>query len=43
MVLLSSSPSESPPALKQNFIDSMVIVQKEGKPDLFITLTCNPK
>ena len=43
MVLLPSSFSESPRELKKNFIDSMTIIQKEGKPDLFITLKCNPK
>lgn len=43
MVVLPSTFSGSPRSLKQNFIDSMTIVQKLGKPDLFITMTCNPK
>ena len=41
MVLLPSSFSGSPQALKQNFIDSMTIVKKKGNLDLFITLSCN--
>jgi len=27
----------------QNYQDAMAIVAKFGKPDLFITMTCNPK
>ncbi|XP_065672048.1 uncharacterized protein LOC136089883 [Hydra vulgaris] len=30
-------------ALKENFEDAMAIIKKYGKPDLFITFTCNPK
>ena len=33
----------SPRALKENFEDAMAIIKKYGKPDLFITFTCNPK
>ena len=29
--------------MHQRFQDAMSIVQKFGKPDLFITMTCNPK
>ncbi|XP_046737527.1 uncharacterized protein LOC124406215 [Diprion similis] len=43
MVVLPSSFSGSPQALQQSFIDAMAILQKYGKPDLFITMTCNPK
>ena len=28
--------------MQQNFQDAMAIVRKYGKPDLFITMTCNP-
>ena len=34
---------KSPTALKENFEDAMAIIKKYGKPDLFITITCNPK
>ncbi|XP_065639509.1 uncharacterized protein LOC100203419 [Hydra vulgaris] len=33
----------SPRAFKENFEDAMAIIKKYGKPDLFITFTCNPK
>ena len=33
----------SPRALKENFEDAIAIIKKYGKPDLFITFTCNPK
>jgi len=29
--------------MAQNYQDAMAIVAKFGKPDLFITFTCNPK
>ena len=29
--------------MTQNFQDAMSIVRKYGKPDLFVTSTCNPK
>jgi len=28
--------------MQQNYLDAMAIVQKFGKPSLFITMTCNP-
>jgi hypothetical protein len=28
--------------MQQNYQDAMAIVRKHGKPDLFITFTCNP-
>jgi hypothetical protein len=43
MVILPSTFIGSPRSLHQNFIDAMVLVQTYGKPDLFITMTCNPK
>ena len=41
MIILPSSFTESPRVLHKNFIDAMVLVQKFGKRDLFITMTCN--
>lgn len=29
--------------MHQNYLDAMAIVQKFGKPSLFITMTCNPR
>ena len=28
--------------MNENYQDAMAIVRKFGKPDLFITMTCNP-
>ena len=42
MVILPSSFSGSPRSMKQNFLNSITIVQRLGKPDYFITMTCNP-
>ena len=41
MVILPSSFGSGPRAIKQSFLDSMVLVQEFGLPDLFITFTCN--
>ncbi|XP_065678445.1 uncharacterized protein LOC136093388 [Hydra vulgaris] len=43
VVVLISSYVGSPRALKENFENAMAIIKKYGKPDLFITFTCNPK
>ncbi|KYN14600.1 ATP-dependent DNA helicase PIF1 [Trachymyrmex cornetzi] len=43
MVILPSTFIGSPRNMLQNYQDSMAIVNKFGKPDLFITMTCNPK
>ncbi|XP_065654822.1 uncharacterized protein LOC136081437 [Hydra vulgaris] len=43
VVILPSSYVGSPRALKENFEDAMAIIKKYGKPDRFITFTCNPK
>ena len=32
----------SPRYMMQNYQDAMVIVRMKGKPDLLITMTCNP-
>ena len=42
-VILPSSFSGSPRNLQQLYQDAMAIVCKYGKPDLFLTYTCNPK
>jgi PIF1-like helicase/Helitron helicase-like domain at N-terminus len=41
--ILPSSFQGSPRAMTQHYQDAMAIVRKYGKPDLFITMTCNPK
>lgn len=43
IVILPSSFQGSPRAMQQNFQDAMAIVSKFGRPDLFLTFTCNPK
>ena len=40
--ILPSSVMGSPRQMMQQYQDSMSIVRKFGKPDLFITFTCNP-
>ena len=43
IVVLPSSFQGSPRAMQHNFQDAMAIVSKYGRPDLFITFTCNPR
>lgn len=43
IVILPSSFQGSPRAMQQNYQDAMTIVSKYGKPDLFLTYTCNPR
>ena len=43
MVILPSTFHGSPRAMQQNYQDAMAIIAKFGKPDLFLTFTCNPK
>ncbi|XP_044141869.1 uncharacterized protein LOC122931877 [Bufo gargarizans] len=43
MYILSALFARSPRNMQQNYQDAMAIVRKYGKPDLFITMTCNPK
>ncbi|XP_039610024.1 uncharacterized protein LOC120529870 [Polypterus senegalus] len=43
MYILPSSFAGSPRNMLQNYQDAMAIVRKYGKPDHFITMTCNPK
>ncbi|XP_034945108.1 uncharacterized protein, partial [Chelonus insularis] len=42
MIILPSSFSGSPRNMLQHYQDSMAIVRKFGKPDIFVTMTCNP-
>jgi len=42
-IILPSSFQGSPRNMQQNYQDAMAIVRKYGKPDLFITMTCNPR
>lgn len=42
-VILPSTFIGSPRNMIQNYQDAMCIVSRFGKPDLFITFTCNPK
>ncbi|CAF3164635.1 unnamed protein product [Rotaria sp. Silwood2] len=42
VIILPSSFQGSPRAMQQNYQDAMATVRKYGKPDLFITFTCNP-
>ena len=42
-VILSSSFIGSPRHNHQLYQDAMAMVRKHGRPDLFITFTCNPK
>uniref|UniRef100_A0A915MSZ5 Helitron helicase-like domain-containing protein n=1 Tax=Meloidogyne javanica TaxID=6303 RepID=A0A915MSZ5_MELJA len=41
-VILPSTFSGGPRSMHEHFMDSMAIVNETGKPDLFITFTCNP-
>uniref|UniRef100_A0AC34QDY1 Helitron helicase-like domain-containing protein n=1 Tax=Panagrolaimus sp. JU765 TaxID=591449 RepID=A0AC34QDY1_9BILA len=42
MVVLPATFTGSPRYMEQNYQDAMTMVRKYGKPDLFITMTCNP-
>lgn len=41
-IILPTSHTGGPRNMVQNYQDAMAIVRKHGKPDLFITVTCNP-
>jgi len=43
MVILPSTFIKLPRNMWQNYQDSIAIISKFGKPDLFITMTCNSK
>lgn len=42
-VILPSTHIGSPRNMQANYLDAMAIVRAFGKPDLFLTITCNPK
>ena len=42
-VVLPSTFPGSPRAMQQNYADAMAIIGKYHKPDIFLTITCNPK
>ena len=42
-IILPSTYKDSPRNLQQLFQDAMAVIRAFGKPDLFITVTCNPK
>ncbi|KAH9072617.1 hypothetical protein Ae201684P_015692 [Aphanomyces euteiches] len=42
-IVLPSSYTGGPRYMRQRNLDAMAIVRKYGRPDLFITVTCNPK
>ncbi|XP_011859010.1 PREDICTED: uncharacterized protein LOC105556523, partial [Vollenhovia emeryi] len=42
VMILPSTFIGSPRNMMQNYQDAMAIVRKYGKPDVFITMTCNP-
>jgi len=42
VMILPSTFIVSPRNMMQNYQDAMAIVRKYGKPDVFITMTCNP-
>ena len=42
MVILPLSFTGSPRAIQQNLLDSMTTCQNFCKPDLILTMTCNP-
>ncbi|XP_011872670.1 PREDICTED: uncharacterized protein LOC105564699, partial [Vollenhovia emeryi] len=42
MIILPSTFVGSPRNMLQHYQDAMAIVRKYGKPDIFVTMTCNP-
>ena len=42
-VILPDSFTGGPRAMQGLYHDAMAVIRKLGKPDLFITFTCNPK
>ena len=43
IIILPSTYQGSPRAMQQNYQDAMANIAKFGRPDLFLTFTCNPK
>ncbi|GKB43390.1 uncharacterized protein Tco_0888332 [Tanacetum coccineum] len=42
-VVLPASFIGGPRDMRRRFLDAMILVHDDGKPDLFLTMTCNPK
>ncbi|KAJ9566736.1 hypothetical protein OSB04_002702 [Centaurea solstitialis] len=42
-VVLPASFIGGPRDMRRRFMDAMTLVQDDGKPDIFLTMTCNPK
>lgn len=42
-IVLPSSFIGGPRDMRKRYLDAMSLVQRYGKPDLFLTMTCNPK
>jgi hypothetical protein len=42
-VILPATVTNSPRYVEKHFQDAMAIVRRFGKPDLFVTMTCNPQ
>ncbi|GBO11991.1 hypothetical protein AVEN_7680-1 [Araneus ventricosus] len=42
LIILPSTFQGSPRHMHQNYQDAMAMVRKFGRPDLFVTFTCNP-
>ncbi|KAL4571708.1 hypothetical protein LXL04_018473 [Taraxacum kok-saghyz] len=42
-IVLPASFIRGPRDIRRRFFDAMALVQDGGKPDIFLTMTCNPK
>jgi hypothetical protein len=42
-IVLASSFIRGPRDKQRRYLDAMALIQKYGKPDIFLTMTCNPK
>ncbi|KAL4562272.1 hypothetical protein LXL04_034471 [Taraxacum kok-saghyz] len=42
-IVLPASFIRGPRDMRRRFLDAMALVQDGGKPDIFLTMTCNPK
>ncbi|XP_021986145.2 uncharacterized protein LOC110882430 [Helianthus annuus] len=42
-IVLPASFIGGPRDMRRRFLDAMTLVQDDGKPDVFLTMTCNPK
>ncbi|XP_021995720.1 uncharacterized protein LOC110892890 [Helianthus annuus] len=42
-IVLPASFIGGPRDMRRRFLDAMTLVQDDGKPDIFLTMTCNPK